>query len=122
MTRSQSEAIANTIIAAVAPLATKAYLESMKEQMAAETDLEAITTRIKSMKPYNCGCQIRGALLDLYELQVHYVSTLVRSATVYYVATTGNLEARTVSSRAHTKQEVKQVKDHARHKTNDQWQ
>ena len=32
MTRSQSEAIANTIIAAVAPLATKADLKSMKDK------------------------------------------------------------------------------------------
>ena len=41
MTRSQSEAIANTIIAAVAPLATKADLESMKEQMATRKDVES---------------------------------------------------------------------------------
>jgi len=40
MTRSESEAIANTIIAAVAPLATKADLESMKE--ATKADLESM--------------------------------------------------------------------------------
>ena len=49
MTRSQSEAIANTIIAAVAPLATKADLESMKEQMVTKTDLEAINTRFENV-------------------------------------------------------------------------
>ena len=50
MTRFRSEAIANTIIAAVAPLATKADLESMQEQMATKTDLEAINTSFKSAK------------------------------------------------------------------------
>ena len=45
MTRSQSEAIANTIITAVAPPATKAGLELMKGQMATKADLEAIDTR-----------------------------------------------------------------------------
>ena len=49
MTRSQSEAIANTIIAAVAPLATKADLESMKEQIATKTELEAINTRFENV-------------------------------------------------------------------------
>ena len=79
MTRSQSEAIAETIVAAVAPLATredleghrratkadmaalrkdtKAGLESLKAQMATKTDIEAlnvkfenVNTRIESMK------------------------------------------------------------------------
>ena len=50
MTRSQSEAIANTIIAAVAPLATKADLKSMKEQMATKADLGAMNTKIESTK------------------------------------------------------------------------
>ena len=50
MTRPQSEAIANTIIAAVAPLATKDDLESMKEQMATKTDLEVMNTKIESTK------------------------------------------------------------------------
>ena len=50
MSRSQSEAIANTIIAAVAPLATKADLKSMKEQMATKADLEAMNTKIESTK------------------------------------------------------------------------
>ena len=43
-TRSQLEAIVNTIVATVVSLATKADLESMKEQMATKTDLEAINT------------------------------------------------------------------------------
>ena len=46
MTRSQSEAIANTIITAVEPLATKADLESginsLKEQMATKKDMESV--------------------------------------------------------------------------------
>lgn len=46
MNRSQSEAIASTIIAAVAPLATKDSLE----HMATKTDIESINTRIESMK------------------------------------------------------------------------
>ena len=50
MSRSQSEAIANTIIAAVAPLATKADLKSMKEQMATKADLGAMNTKIESTK------------------------------------------------------------------------
>ena len=50
MSRSQSEAIANTIIAAVAPLATKADLKSMKEQMATKADVEAMNTKIESTK------------------------------------------------------------------------
>ena len=72
MTRSESEAIANTIIAAVAPLATKADLESMKEatkadlesmrgatkvdlesmreQMATKADIEKVYTKIESAK------------------------------------------------------------------------
>ena len=47
MTRSQSEAIAKTIIAAVEPLATKADLESLKEQMTTKADLES---GLKSLK------------------------------------------------------------------------
>ena len=58
MTRSQSEAIAKTIITAVEPLATKADLQatkanlessidSLKEQMATKADLESA---IKSLK------------------------------------------------------------------------
>ena len=46
MTRSQSEAIAKTIIAAVEPLATRADLESsinsLKEQMATKKDVESV--------------------------------------------------------------------------------
>ena len=49
MTRFQSEAIANTIIAAVATLATKADLELMKAQLATKTDLKAINTRLKNV-------------------------------------------------------------------------
>ena len=49
MSRSQSEAIANTIIAAVAPLATKADLKSMKEQMATKTDIENINTKFENI-------------------------------------------------------------------------
>ena len=77
MTRPQSEAIANTIIAAVAPLATKADLESlatkadleslatkadlepmkeqMKEQMATKTDVETMNTKIESTKVWLLG-------------------------------------------------------------------
>ena len=51
MTRSQSEAIAKTIVAAVEPLATKADLESsvdsLKEQMATKADLDS---GLKSLK------------------------------------------------------------------------
>ena len=47
MTRSQSEAIAQTIVAAVEPLATKADMESLKEQMMTKADLES---GIKSLK------------------------------------------------------------------------
>ena len=47
MTRSQSEAIAKTIVAAVEPLATKADMESLKEQMMTKADLES---GIKSLK------------------------------------------------------------------------
>lgn len=61
MTRSQSEAIANSIIAAVAPLATKADLESMKEatkadlesmkeHLATKADIEKVYTKIESAK------------------------------------------------------------------------
>ena len=42
MTRSQSEAIAKTIIAAVEPLATKADLDSLEEQMATRKDIESV--------------------------------------------------------------------------------
>ncbi|MYC60398.1 MAG: hypothetical protein F4X09_09455 [Gammaproteobacteria bacterium] len=49
MARSQSEAIANTIIAAAAPLATKADLQSMVEQMATKTDFESINTRFENI-------------------------------------------------------------------------
>lgn len=51
LTRSQSEAIAKTIITAVEPLATKADVESsidsLKEQMATKANLESA---IKSLK------------------------------------------------------------------------
>ena len=69
MTRPQSEAIAETIVAAVAPLATrkdleatradlkslkeqmatKADLESLKEQMATRTDIENINTKFENV-------------------------------------------------------------------------
>ena len=75
MTRSQSEAIAETIIAAVAPLATrkdleatradvaaikeqmttKTDLESLKEQMATKADLAAMGTKIESTKNWLLG-------------------------------------------------------------------
>ena len=44
MTRAQSETIANTIVAAVAPLATTDSLE------AAKADIKAVKADIKSMK------------------------------------------------------------------------
>ena len=47
MSRSQSEAIANTIVEAVAPLATKADLASLKEHMATKTDIENINTKFE---------------------------------------------------------------------------
>ena len=61
MTRSQSEAIAETIVAAVAPLATKkdlaavreetkADIAALKEQMATKTDIANINTNIESAK------------------------------------------------------------------------
>lgn len=49
MTRSQSEVIVSTIIADLAPLITKGDLESVKEQMAAKADIEAIDTRFESV-------------------------------------------------------------------------
>ena len=54
MTRSQSEAIAQTIVAAVEPLTTRADLEaiktdmkSIKEQMVTKADLESDSTSLK---------------------------------------------------------------------------
>ena len=79
MSRSQSEAIADTIIAAVAPIkadlkslkeqmatkadlaslkehmATKADLESLKEQMATKADLAAMNAKIESTKVWLLG-------------------------------------------------------------------
>ena len=61
MTRSQSEAIAKTIIAAVEPLATKDDLKNLetkvddkiaglKEQMATKADIAAVKTSVVSIK------------------------------------------------------------------------
>ncbi len=61
MTRSQSEAIAKTIIAAVEPLATRAALKatradlessinSLKEQMATKIDLELLKEHMATKK------------------------------------------------------------------------
>ena len=67
MTRPQSEAIANTIIAAVSPLkadleslkekmaTTKADLESLKEQVATKADLATTNAKIESTKVWLLG-------------------------------------------------------------------
>ena len=68
MSEGQAEAIANTIVEAVAPLATKADLaslkehmatkadlESLKEQMATKADLAAMNAKIESTKVWLLG-------------------------------------------------------------------
>ena len=80
MTRSQSEAIAKTIIAAVEPLATKADLEvtkadlkSIREQMATKSDLKQMATKssLESLK------EQMATKKDIESVKVWYLVTLL---------------------------------------------
>ncbi len=50
MTRSQSEAIAESIVAAVAPLATRVDVAALKEQMATKADLASLKEQMATKK------------------------------------------------------------------------
>ena len=115
MTRSQSETIANTIIAAVAPLATtedleaaKADIESIKERMATKEDLEAVKADIVSIK------ERMATKEDLEAVKADIVSIKEKMATKEDIAALrednkANLES--LKEHLATKKEVESVKN-----------
>ena len=84
MTRSESEAIANTIIAAVAPLATKADLESMKE--ATKTDLESMRKQMATKADLASMKEHMATKKDVESVKVWYLLTLLGAVgTMLYI-------------------------------------
>ena len=75
MTRSESEAIANTIIAAVAPLATKADLESMRE--ATKADLESMRKQMATKADLASMKEHMATKKDVESVKVWYLLTLL---------------------------------------------
>ena len=84
MTRSQSETIANTIIAAVAPLATKTDLESMKE--ATKADLESMREQMATKADLESLKEHMATKKDVESVKVWYLLTLLGAVgTILYI-------------------------------------
>ncbi|MDE0507600.1 MAG: hypothetical protein OXI17_03060 [Gammaproteobacteria bacterium] len=84
MTRSESEAIANTIIAAVAPLATKADVESMRE--ATKADLESIRKQMATKADLASMKEHMATKKDVESVKVWYLLTLLGAVgTMLYI-------------------------------------
>ena len=77
MTRSQSETIANSIIAAVAPLATKADLESIRNQMATKADLESMRKQMATKADLESLKEHMATKKDVESVKVWYLLTLL---------------------------------------------